>query len=110
MKRILLFAISLLFIFNLTFAEWQYYYNSQSINSIVQQGDNVFIFRNNGITNFNTQTKQSENWNTLNKEMSVNEYNHFLKINDSTLLITSTKGLESIENGIISKENNFKLS
>jgi hypothetical protein len=106
--RAIIFILLLFFIsISVVSAEWDYKYNSQSINSFIQQNENVLIFRNNGITNYNTITKESENWNTLNKEMCVNEYNHFLKLNESTLLITSTMGIESIENGIISKESNI---
>ncbi len=84
------------------FAEWQHRFSTSNFNTHLQINDEIFLGRSNGLTKVNIKTNDYYHYSVVNSDLPNNNFNSFLKMNDSMMLISTKSGLCLYRNGKIS--------
>ena len=98
--KILFFVI----LTNLVKPQWELRYNADFVRQFASDWNKMYLGRNNGMTVYDFDTKESVNLTSLNSELPGNYINTFLPMPDNTILISTNGGLAVIENGVITKD------
>ncbi|TAL67819.1 MAG: T9SS type A sorting domain-containing protein [Bacteroidetes bacterium] len=89
---------------NIALSEWELRYNADNVRQFASDGNKMYIGRNNGMTIYDLNTKDSVNKNTLNSELPGNYINTLMPMPDNTILVSTNGGLAVIENGTITRD------
>jgi hypothetical protein len=83
------------------YSEWEHRFSSTYNNGIVTYSNQLYFARNNGITEYNLDSKESNQLTMLNSDLPGNRINSFLKLSENKILVSTPKGLALILNGMI---------
>jgi len=102
--KLLIKFLFLVILTNIAFSQWELRTNYDNIRQFASDGNKMYIGRNNGMTVYDLNTKESVNLTSLNSELPGNYINTLMPMPDNTILISTNGGLALIENGIITKD------
>ncbi|TAL67208.1 MAG: T9SS type A sorting domain-containing protein [Bacteroidetes bacterium] len=100
-------SIKILFVFFITYVaipQWEIRTNYEFVRQFASDGNKMYIGRNNGMTIYDLNTKDSVYKNSLNSDLPGNYINSFMPMPDNTILVSTNGGLAVIENGTITKD------
>ncbi|MDT3738517.1 MAG: T9SS type A sorting domain-containing protein [Candidatus Kapabacteria bacterium] len=101
MKKIFMIIIMLFCANIILFAEWEHRFSTNNFINHIQINDELFMGRESGLTKLNTKTNEYTNYSIFNSALPGNNFNSFLQINKSDLLISTKQGLCLYKDGKI---------
>jgi len=95
--KLLIKFLFLVILTNIAFSQWELRTNYDNIRQFASDGNKMYIGRNNGMTVYDLNTKESVNLTSLNSELPGNYINTLMPMPDNTILISTNGGLALIK-------------
>ena len=83
------------------YSEWEHRFSSSFNYGTATYANKLFIGRNNGISAYNLDKKEVNQYTMLNSDLPGNRINSLLKLSDNKILVSTHNGLALILNGVL---------